>query len=55
MALELYEIFDNLESVAKDLKEAVVEDSDGGKTITRKELMDIAVKAITKLGVDILD
>lgn len=55
MALTTEEIFDNIEALAKNLKGAVQEESDGGKTITKAELMDIAVAFISKFGVDVID
>ena len=55
MALETYEIFDNVGELIKKIGEAVKEDSDGGAKISLSEIVSIITNTLTKLGVDIAD
>jgi hypothetical protein len=55
MGLTTDEIFDNAIGLLENLQVAVKTESDGGKTITKTELMEIATKFLMKIGVDVLD
>ena len=55
MSYEQYEIFENLSELFQKLADASKEDSTGGKTITKTEIVGIMSTVLPKIGVDIID
>lgn len=55
MSYEQYEVFDNLSDLFKRLSEASKLDSEGGKTITGKEIVSICSEILPKIGLDVID
>jgi len=53
--LENYEVFDNVGDLMKGIGSALKKDSDGGKTITTREWVDLGSKFLTDMGVDLVD
>lgn len=55
MPLTTDEAFDNAIALLQDLKAAIQEGSDGGKTITTKEIIQLAAEFLSQLGIDVID
>jgi len=53
--LELDEVLDNAGDFLKNLGAAARDDSEGGKTITKKELFDMALQLAKQLSIDVID
>ena len=53
--LDFQEIRENMNNILDDVEAAIQEDSAGGKTITKAEWLNLGVKNLAKLGIDIVD
>ena len=55
MPLTTDEMIDTGIFALQKVKGAIQEDSAGGKTITKSELMEIVIQIATKLGAEVID
>ena len=55
MPLTNDEIFQNISNLFGDLADAVKQDSYGGATITKDEIVNIVTSNLTAIGIDVVD